>query len=405
VPVLTLAPGERTGELVSLVPVERLRTSFATLRCPIAGSRPDDLVDLPLRAAEVEDGFFEVVDGFKRFERWRAEGRTEIPVVVERSRSTEELMALLLAANAPRRTVTVMDEARVVEALLKRPGVGRATAARLLGRRPWWVENRLALALKLAASVQRRLDVGALRPTIATALTKVAGKDQERLVRAIETNGLTTREAIALVLAFARLEDEKDRAELLRDPIARLRRPRPTSPLSPVAEAAAARLEQARSVLKDLARGPVLPEGLTDAERQRLEAGWRRVLDQLRETTAALGVEEPGVSLERREEKAHGEEEAETEGAPPVVASADRGGQEGDPPPRGGSEAVAAGDRGSARPRPEADPQLPRGGAAEGAVPGAGRVPIAIPARAVRGRDRGEGRERAHYDADPPRDP
>jgi NAD(P)-dependent dehydrogenase (short-subunit alcohol dehydrogenase family) len=37
-------------------------------------------------------------------------------------------------------------------------GIGRATAARILGRRPWWVENRLALALKLASYDLLRAD-------------------------------------------------------------------------------------------------------------------------------------------------------------------------------------------------------------------------------------------------------
>jgi ParB-like chromosome segregation protein Spo0J len=213
----TTAPPERAGELVVFVPVERVRTSLAVLRCPIP--RPhDDLAELPLRAVAMEDGGYELVDGFKRLERWRARGLRQVPVVVERERSAEELLALLLVANAPRRTVTVMDEARVVQALLARPAVGEATVARVRGRRPWWVRCRRALAEKLVASVQRRVDVGALRPTVAHALTRVPGRDQERLVRSVETAGLSAREALALVECFRALEDEDERAALLRDP-------------------------------------------------------------------------------------------------------------------------------------------------------------------------------------------
>jgi hypothetical protein len=424
--------GNATRETFCSVPIERLRTTFARLRSPIPRPRQDDLTDLPLRVVATSDDAFEVIDGHKRLERWRAQGRREVPVVLERRRTTEELMALVLVTNAPRRTVTVMDEARVVEALLERPGVGRATAAHLLGRRPWWIERRLALTQRLAPSVQRRVDVGTVRPTVAYALTRVAARDQERLVRAIETHGLTTRDAIALVEVFLALAEESERVALVRDPIAWLRRP-PSAPLlGPRAGAISDRLARARAVLADLARGPEVPEGLTDAERRRLEAEWRAVLDQLRETAAVLGTN--AVSPDKRQETLNddarersGGEAAgalirvdEQEARPRAEAQALTRTVEAD---HGGRQARDPAAREGGAPRVARDREAPRGGAGPGAADprvGAGVVATVgraedrpredqrgagATARAVPRRRGAQGRQGPHDDADPPRDP
>src|SRR5439155_1276313 len=77
------------------------------------------LRDLPIRVVAAGDGFFEIVDGFKRFARWTDEARAAVPAVVENARSTIEPKLLLLRANAPPRTTTPMDEARVIQSLLE----------------------------------------------------------------------------------------------------------------------------------------------------------------------------------------------------------------------------------------------------------------------------------------------
>jgi ParB-like chromosome segregation protein Spo0J len=448
----TTPPAEWKGELVVFVPVERVRTNLAVLRCPIPRPREDDLAELPARAVLLEDGFYELVDGFKRLERWRARGLREVPVVVERGRSVEELYALLLVANAPRRTVTIMDEARVVQALLARPEVGEKTVARVLGRRPWWVKHRRALAQKLVTSIQRRIDVGALRPTVAYALTRVAGRDQERVVKSVELAGLRAREALALVECFRSLTDEDERAALLRDPVAWVRHPPRTSSLGPVAEQLEERLARARRALEDLADFALPDAGLTGAERRRLEADWRLVLHQLRETARTLDVAGPAATQSPKEGTRHDERREDPRcgpaagpapdgapGAPDVTAGApggaaadvpahrqeeapaaraaeagDGGGPHRDPAPlaRGGAGHEA--DRAAPGPHAQAGPHRGGGGAAgdqrggdeargaPGAGGSAGDGELA-PGPLPRG-DRGARRAPAHRDEDLPRD-
>jgi hypothetical protein len=103
--------------LVLAVPVERLATTLAPLR----GPRTDpgtSLAPLPLRVAPTGDGTYEVLDGFKRLARWRRDGHTHVPVVVEDDAGAAVVgKARLLEANTPKRTLSPMDEARVVRSL------------------------------------------------------------------------------------------------------------------------------------------------------------------------------------------------------------------------------------------------------------------------------------------------
>jgi ParB-like chromosome segregation protein Spo0J len=137
--------------LVVEVPIASLATTLAPLR----GARTDrasGLAPLPLRVAARRDGHYEVLDGFKRLARWTREGHTHVPAVVEDAAGVVA-KACLLEANAPRRTVSPMDEARVVCALAEDDHLTPSQIGRLLGRGRSWVDRRLLLGRRLAPPV------------------------------------------------------------------------------------------------------------------------------------------------------------------------------------------------------------------------------------------------------------
>ena len=103
----------------------------------------------------------------KRLARWRALGARQVPVVIEPSRGPVETYAALLLSNSPPRTLTPMDEARVVFALRHEAGLGPATIAKLLGRKRRWVFYRLALAERLSPEVAQQVDAGRIGVTLA----------------------------------------------------------------------------------------------------------------------------------------------------------------------------------------------------------------------------------------------
>ena len=292
---------------VTAVPVERLRTSLAVLRGGGEVRVEDDLplAPLPIRVVAQDDGFFEVVDGFKRLRHWLEEGRTSVPAVIERATSAVELKHLVLRANAPPRTLTPMDEARVIDALRREDGLSLGTIARLLGRRQSWVTRRHALVTRLAPALQLQVGRGLLKPSLAAALCALTQEDQLALFRVIVRHGLKEREALALVAASRATGSPAERTALLRDPWPALRPTPPTSPLRPSAVVIEQRLDHIREALRELASFELPAHGLEDAERRRLEAQHRSVvsdLDRVAQTLAEPGAQ-PKEDLNVRQDR------------------------------------------------------------------------------------------------------
>ena len=181
------------------LPVARLATTLAPLRGPRTDAA-SALAPLPLRVAATGDGTYEVLDGFKRLATWTRAGHTHVPVVVEDAPGVVG-KARLLEANAPRRTLSPMDEARVVRALADDDQLSPAQIAKLLGRGRGWVDRRLTLGRRLAPAVAGHVDAGRLSATTATTLAAVSRGDQPRLADAILRHGLRTREADVFLLA------------------------------------------------------------------------------------------------------------------------------------------------------------------------------------------------------------
>jgi len=98
---------------------------------PPARRRLLDFFSSLLRVAGRHDGGFEVLDGFKRLAQWRSDGLREVPVVVEPV-SGIACKARLLQANAPPKTFSAMDQARVVASLAQQDGLSPCAIAKLL---------------------------------------------------------------------------------------------------------------------------------------------------------------------------------------------------------------------------------------------------------------------------------
>ena len=405
--------------LVSWVRREDLGTRFAELR----GKRTDparELAPLPIRAVRL-DGRLEVIDGFKRLAEW-ADG-VEVPVVVEEASLPPSKLALpgakalLLVANAPRRTTSAMDEARVVASLADEDALSLKHVAKLLSKKDAWVETRLTLARHLAERAAVALDEGRIGVTTAHALCAFSREDQARLYAAIESHGLTTREVAAL-LATYRAADEAERKTLLRDPLGVLRAPQSASPLSGEPAAIAERMTRTKEALADfmrlaLPRSPEPEARFLDAERRRVAfavlSAAKTLLSEYPDLLEVIdgpetGEADPGpvpdAPLEAGggEEARHRREEGEGRPRGPVLRPVPRspegeGGsfsEGGDAPHEGGGDAHEGGAA-----IPEADGPVLRSPEGEGGVE----------ARAVHGGrgDEGEGRplREPHPEGDP----
>jgi ParB-like chromosome segregation protein Spo0J len=241
------------------------------------------------------DGFFDVIDGFKRLERWRAMGLPEVPVIPEAVSGLEQKVALL-EANRPPRTLTPMDEARVVHSMRHGEGLGPKGIARVLGRKPSWVTTRLMLAERLSEKVVRLVDRGDVGVTLAHTLCALDDVAQEAVCETIARHGLKGQEALALVSAYRTVSHPDEQRALLSDPLDTVR---PSNRNAATVSALCTRLEEklgrVRDALESIGNFLVPDQGLTAPERRRLEAEHRKVMHQLFTTAQALAVEHLGI--------------------------------------------------------------------------------------------------------------
>ena len=272
---------------VEIVSVEKLQTTLCRLR----GNRTDprcDLAPTPIRVASCDDGTFEVIDGFKRLSRWKDEGARELPVVVEHAESSVSRKARLLAANAPLKTASAMDEARVVASLVDDDALSEQAIGKLLGHKKSWVSRRLLLARRLAAELSFRLDAGSLCLSVALDLCSFDRKTQNRLGEAVLRHKLSTREARAFLETYRLAPDPGTHEELLRDPRSALpsEREQGASPLGATAKAIEERLHTLEASLQEI-KGLDL-SGFSETERRVLDAQRRRVAATVVSTATVL---------------------------------------------------------------------------------------------------------------------
>ena len=345
----------------------RIQTRLRGLRGPRGPSMvsTQELSPIPLRVVATESGDYELLDGFKRLARWLQLGLSRVPVMVERSRSSVEQKVALLEANRPPRTLSPMDEARVVRDLRRTEQLGPATIAKVCGRKRRWVLQRLTLAEELCESLQQRLDEGGLGVTLAHALCALADAEQQAVVGAADRHGLKGQEALSLLSAFRVAETPAERRQLLDDPLKVVRPPtRSASPLGALATRLEARLDRVRDALETIADFQLPEDGLSPAERRRLEAGHRAVLLQLMHTAPGLAAEHLGIT--GHQEDHHDRVETETEPPEPGEGPAADGG--GDPSRNGGGNADpgAGGDPHPEAPKEGQEDGGPHRGAAHG---------------------------------------
>ena len=286
-PHASTPPSRDAAGTVCHVPVASLRCTYAPLRPGVLPTRRATGADLPLRVALTADGAYEILDGFKRFARWVEQGHDTVPVVLESADGAIQRKCLLLAANSPPRTLTAMDEARVVASLVHEDDLSPRTAAQWLGRKPDWIERRLAFATRLSPQGQDRLAKGGIGPALATALTALSPDDQNAILDAIVAHAVPPPRAQQVVAAY-RVADAADRRALVADPLGQLaaseaRRPS-TSPRAAALERTLVGFGQALAELAVFR----LPNDLAPPERRRLEAVHRTVLAALAKTAAAL---------------------------------------------------------------------------------------------------------------------
>lgn len=264
-PVFTASEGFWSNFLY--LPIDVIDTTWSSLRSSSTRARASDLRDMPIRVV-LQDGRYEVIDGFKRLSCWKQAGVKQVPALVEQCNDDLSPKRLLLESNSPKRTLGALDEARVVNSLIEDDGLTVRTVANLLGRRKEWIIGRRAL-LRLSSQAQLALSSGRINLMVARLLTAVGAEEQDAILAAIEKHGLKMRE-IQLLIQTWRAASDEERPGLLADPF--FKRDQQGSPShSARLKALEAKLSAIRNALDEFSN-MIIPADLADVEQRRLQA-------------------------------------------------------------------------------------------------------------------------------------
>lgn len=141
----------------------------------------------------------ELLDGFKR---WAAAGQvTGLTTLSVRVVEVDERLAkaAILGLNRGQRATRELEEAWIVQALVRDDGLTQVEAAHLLGQHKSWVCRRLALLEKLSGAVLQDLRLGLLGPALARQLTRLPAGNQEAVLALTRRAGLTAQEVSGVV--------------------------------------------------------------------------------------------------------------------------------------------------------------------------------------------------------------
>lgn len=136
----------------------------------------------------------QVLDGFTRWEAaQQVRGMTTLLVrliVVDDQRAKAAIYGL----NQTGRRPYELEEAWLVQSLVREDGLSQSEVAELLGRHKSWVCRRLALLEKLADDVRQELEVGLVTPSAAREIARLPAGNQSEVLDVSRREALNNEE-------------------------------------------------------------------------------------------------------------------------------------------------------------------------------------------------------------------
>jgi ParB/RepB/Spo0J family partition protein len=165
---------------------------------------------------------WEVVDGFKRLAAARQLAWPTL--LVRRLEADDErtVKAAMYGLNLGQR-LQELEEAWLVQALVREDGMSQVEVAELLGRHKSWVCRRLALLEKLSGSVRSDVELGLVPPSLARQLLRLPVGNQADILATARRDALTAVEVQGVVDLWLGAAGETQRQHVLTQPREALR--------------------------------------------------------------------------------------------------------------------------------------------------------------------------------------
>jgi ParB-like chromosome segregation protein Spo0J len=161
---------------------------------------------------------WEVVDGFKRLAAARVLGWPTLLVRRLETDNERTVKAAVYGLNRVGQHLQELEEAWLVQALVREDGLSQVEVAELLGRHKSWVCRRLALLEKLSAGVRADLEVGLVAPSLARQLVRLPVGNQAEVLAAARREALAAVEVHGVVDLWLSAAGAAQRQQLLAQP-------------------------------------------------------------------------------------------------------------------------------------------------------------------------------------------
>jgi len=161
---------------------------------------------------------YELIDGFKRLGAVR--GLAQIPRLSARLMEADErtAKAAIYGLNRAGGRTRELEEAWIIQALVREDGLSQVEVAELLGRHKSWVCRRLALIERLGAKARDELRVGLLTPTAARQIVRLPEGNQAEVLEAIRREALSSAELGGVVDLWLKCAERRQQEYLLTHP-------------------------------------------------------------------------------------------------------------------------------------------------------------------------------------------
>lgn len=147
----------------------------------------------------LREGVPELIDSFKR--RGAAARVPGMRSLSARVVEVDERVAkaAIHGLNSTGRSTSELEEAWIVQALVREDGLSQVAVAELLGKHKSWVNRRLALLERLCVEAKEELRLGLLSPSLARQLIRLPAGNQAGVLSVVRREALTAEEVQGVV--------------------------------------------------------------------------------------------------------------------------------------------------------------------------------------------------------------
>ena len=152
----------------------------------------------PVVVCQREDRY-ELIDGFKRLGAARTLARLSHLSARLMEADERTAKAAIYGLNRAGGRTRELEEAWIIQALVREDGLSQVEVAELLGRHKSWVCRRLALIERLGSAAREELRVGLLSPTAARQMVRLPEGNQAEVLQMVRREALSGAELTGVV--------------------------------------------------------------------------------------------------------------------------------------------------------------------------------------------------------------